>query len=378
MTRWLMLAVAGAVTFAIGAVLDPAQAYFSYLTAYVFGLGIVLSALMLVLIEELIAATWFVVFRRAAETIASTLPIFVVLFVPIVLGARWLYPWTRVPLLDVHARDVVVQKTAYLNLPFFMLRAAVYFACWVGIAERVRTLSLRQDREPGSWNERIRALSGPGLIVLSFTLAFAAIDWVMSLSPTWFSTIFGLQLFAGGMLAALGLIAVIAGFADDPALDASVSPDHAAALGKMILTFAIFWAYTSYVQLLIIWIANLPAEVTWYVSRANGAWRWVGLTIAAGEFAVPFALMLSYRLKRHRRMLAKLGLWILAIRYVEIYWMVMPQLHVATVRPHWLDASAAATVVGAAAACAAWRAQGHASIPIGDPELQTSLKYSEA
>jgi hypothetical protein len=378
MIAWLALALAGAITLAIGLLIDPPQTYFSYLTAYTFGLGLALGALFLILIEHLIAATWFVVLRRAAEIIVSALPAFVVLFLPVALGVHWLYPWTHAATLDEHARSLVELKRSYLNLPFFFVRAAVYFVCWVTIAERARHYSLAQDADPsGAWDSRLRAFSPPALIVLSFTLAFAAIDWLMALEPTFFSTIFGLQLFAGAVLGALALIAVIVGRSFLAALDEAVTAEHASAVGKMIFTFAIFWAYTSFAQLLIVWIADIPDEAAWYITRARGSWLVLGLALGVGEFAVPFFVLLSYRLKRRRRVLTWIGALILLTHYLELYWIVMPAFHPTLARPHWLDASAAATVVGVAVACAIWRARDHAPIAVGDPELGASLRYLE-
>jgi hypothetical protein len=175
----------------------------------------------------------------------------------------------------------------------------------------------------------------------------------------------------------LALLGLIVGRTTDPALRQTVTAEHASAIGKLVLTFAIFWAYTSFSQLLIIWIADVPDEVTWYVPRITGSWLAVGLAVAIAQFGVPFALMLSYTLKRQVRVLAMLGGWLLAAHYVEMYWIVMPQLHPATARPHWLDLSAAATVIGAAVSYGLWRARGHATIAVGDPELGSSLRYVE-
>lgn len=375
----LAVGLAGLVTFVAGVAVDPAQAYFSYLTAYLFAVGIALGALALIMIESLIAASWFVAMRRLAEIVASTLPAFAVLFIPIGCGVRWLYPWTNLAALPANTRALVAQKTAYLNLPFFFTRAAIYLLCWIVLAELLRHWSLRQDRAPGErWTVRQRTLCAPGIIVYSFTLTFAAFDWVMSLAPGWFSTIFGVQIFSGAMVGALALLAVLvargggrAGLAD------TVTPEHFSALGKMLFTFVIFWAYVTFAQILIIWIADVPDEVLWYIPRIAGSWRWLGVALIIGHFAVPFFLLLSYELKRRAATLVRLGGWLLAMHYLEGYWIVMPQLHPASARPHWLDASAAAMVIGLASACASWRARGSAMMPIGDPELAGSLRYSE-
>ncbi len=380
-TRWAAaIGVAGLALVGVGLVLEPAQAAFSYLAAYLSVLALALGALILLMIEHLIAATWFVAFRRTAEAVLGAIPLLAVLFLPIALRAASLYIWMDPSRLDAHARAIVERKAAYLNLPFFFVRAGVYFASWIALAELVRRWSLRQDRDPGEhWTRRQRTLAGPGLIVLAFTLTFAAFDWIMSLAPTWYSTIFGVQIFAGGMVGAVALIAVLAGIdARGPELRAAITPDHYSAVGKLLLTFVIFWAYASFAQLLIIWIGDLPEEVTWYLPRLNGSWLWVAVAIALGHFAVPFVVLLSYHAKRSARVLVPLGIWLLAMDYLEAYWIVLPQLHPTSAAPHWLDAAAVAGVAGTAFAYASWRARAVPALPLGDPELSASLHYSES
>lgn len=369
----------GTAAWIVGFVLHPAQASHSYLTAYVFVLGIALGALALLMIEHLVAATWFVVLRRLVEHLTALIPALAVLFLPIAAGVRWLYPWTDPAALAPHARELVERKEAYLNLPFFFVRAALYFASWIALAALLRRWSLRQDGEPGErWQAPQRALSAPGAIVLAFTLTFAAFDWIMSLEPTWMSTIFGVQIFAGGMVGTLALLAVLAGrAADGGPLTGVLNDEHFAALGKLLFTFVIFWAYTTFAQLLIVWIADLPDEVIWYLARLNGPWRWVGLAVAVGQFAVPFFLLLSHRLKRQPRLLVALGASILVVHYIETWWIVMPQLQPMSAVPHWTDAAAAAMVVGLAGAWASRAGSGHSAVAVGDPALPAALEYSE-
>ncbi len=375
----LAAAVIGGVLWVLGAMASPGQAFFSYLAAYTFALEIALGALALLMIEHLIAAGWFVAVRRVVETIAATLPVFALLFIPVAIGAHALYPWTTPAALDSHARLLVEKKAAWLNLPFFLVRAAIYLACWAVLSELLWRWSVRQDETGDArWTARQRAISGPGLIALAFTLTFAAFDWVMSLAPTWYSTIFGVIVFAGGVTAALGLSAwMLAAGAGRGTFGGAITADHFSAVGKMLFTFVIFWAYVSFCQLLIIWIADVPEEVTWYVPRLTGSWLWLGVALALGHFAAPFFLLLSYQLKRRASVLAGIGAWILAMHYVDIYWIVMPQLHRGGVHPHWLDLAALAAVTGVACAYGTWRVRGAAPLAIGDPLLAASLEYTE-
>lgn len=379
--RWAAaLGAAGTILWVIGVVLDPAQAYFSYLVAYVFALGLALGALALIMIEHLAGAIWFVVMRRLTEQVAAALPALAVLFLPVALGVRWLYPWTDLSLLTPHDRGLVALKTPYLNLPFFFTRAGIYFISWIVLVGLLRRWSLRQDIEPGPrWQAPQEAISAPGLIVLAFTLTFAAFDWVMSLAPTWVSTIFGVQVFSGAMVGTLALLSILVGrsSAASRPLAEVLQRSHLGALGKLLFTFVIFWAYTSFAQLLIIWIADVPEEIRWYAPRLAGSWLWTGTATAIGQFAVPFVVLLSYRLKRRASVLVLLGAWTLVAHYVEVYWIVMPQLHPASARPHWIDAAAAAMVLGSTAAWVSWQACGHSALAVGDPVLQSALEYRE-
>jgi hypothetical protein len=370
----------GLLLIAIGIVFDARQTAFSYLAAYVAILGVALGALILLMIEHLIAASWFTAVRRPAEATIATLPALALLFVPIALTLRWLYPWTDLSQLAPHAHELVAKKAAYLNVPFFLIRAVVYFAAWTATAELVRGWSLRQDAEPGErWSKRQRALAGPGLIIVSFTLTFAAFDWIMSLAPTWYSTIFGVQIFSGGIVGTLALLAVLVTWDREHTgeLTSALNEDHFSAIGKLVLTFAIFWAYITFSQLLIIWIANLPEEVTWYAPRIRGAWLWWALAVAVGHFVVPLALLLSFHLKRRPRVLFWLGLWLLLMHYLEACWIVLPELHPSSAWPHWQDAAALAATAGIVIACASWRAQTVSALPLGDPELPQALRYSD-
>ncbi|MGE0449391.1 MAG: hypothetical protein AB7Q29_07390 [Vicinamibacterales bacterium] len=376
----LIVATIGGAALAVGAFIDPAQAAFSYLTAFVSVAGILVAALMLVLIQHVIGATWFVVMRRATEDVTAALPVLIPLFVPIAVGMHWLYPWVHPADLDEVARESVLRKSAYLNTPFFLVRSAAYLASWVIVGDRLRRWSLDQDGPSGRvwrWDSPDR-IGGPALILLAFTLAFAAIDWVMSLSPDWYSTIFGVQLFAGAMVGALGLLAVLADTPGHTTLSGAVSAEHRAAIGKMILTFATFWAYVSFAQLLIVWIGDLPVEIRWYLPRARGSWLAFGLAVAFGHFVVPVVAMVPHAWKRRASILRRLGVWLLFMHYADVYWLVTPARHPGGVALHWLDAAALATVAGIVGGVALWRARDHARIPIGDPSLDRSLRYSGA
>lgn len=369
--------VVGLVGMVIGFATVPRQAYISYLTAYAAVLTTVLGALIMVMISHATGAKWFVVLRRLTETVAATLPLLAVLFVPIVLGMHWLYPWTTPAALPAHARELVEQKRAYLDVRFFIVRAGLYFAVWIVIGELLRRWSVRQDREPDlGLTLRQRRWSAGGLPFVALALTFASFDWLMSLTPTWYSTIYGVYAFAGGFVAALALVAVVARFLEaEGTLGERVTPAHDHALGNLLLTFVIFWAYIAFSQFLIIWIADVPEESAWYATRMHDGWGAIGVALAIGHFAIPFVLLLFRRVKRSAVTLAGLGFWLLGMHALDVYWLVSPTLHPGAVVVHPLDFAAFAMVIGFTAAFGAARLRRAAPVPVGDPYLAASLRY---
>jgi hypothetical protein len=375
----LLVGAAGFAVSGLGLWLDPRQGWFSYLAAYAYGVSLALGALVFVMVAHVTGATWFVVLRRLTEGVAATLPVFAVLFVPLLFGLDRLYPW--VPPLEAmgeQARQLIEHKRPYLNVPFFVARAAVYFAVWIALAHFLGRWSLEQDAggRPEALAARQRALSAGGLPPLALTMTFAAFDWLMSLEPEWYSTAYGVYYFAGGFVGAIALVTVVARLAGRAGpLAGAVGVSHYHALGKLLLTFVAFWAYIAFSQFFVVWIADLPGEVRWYRLRTEGSWAWVALLLVAGQFALPFLLLLSRDLKRQPGLLTAVAAWVLVAHYVDVYWLVMPVLHEQGARPHWLDLATLAAVIGPAAAFGAWRLRGRAPVPRRDPGLAASLEY---
>jgi hypothetical protein len=351
----LAAALLGFLLCVLGAVLQPRQAYASFLTAYAAGLSVAVGALMLVMIGCLTGARWFVPFRPLALRAAATLPLFALLFLLLLPGLRALYPW--VPPLDRLSPELqheIRQKQSYLNVPSFLVRAVIYFGVWIGFSRLLR-------RSP-------RAASAAGLPLIALTLTFAAFDWLMSLTPSWFSTIYGVYYFAGGFLGALGLVAVLAYLKEQSGQSAAIPREAYHALGKLLLTFVLFWAYIAYCQLLIVWIADLPKEITWYVPRLRGSWGILGLVLLFGQFLVPFVLLLFRRITTRARSLAMIGAWLLVMHYLDVYWLVLPALHPAGLHLHWLDLAGLLLVVGLALSYGMWL-RPEALVAAGDPAL---------
>jgi len=371
----LALAAIGAVGLVIGAFVNPPQLFYAYLTAYAFAVSIAGGALIFLMIGHAMNAGWPVVVRRLTETIVASLPLLALLFVPLLFGLHSLYPWTRPETLGEEGMRSVMAKRPYLEVPFFVVRSAIYLAVWVVIGGLLRRWSLARDADPGIESSgKMRALSAGALPAVAVTFSFASFDWLMSLTPTWFSTMYPVYWFAGGFVAALALLVLLTFAAQDGGWLPEISLPHYYALGRMLLAFVIFWAYAAYFQFFLIWIANRPDEVTFFADRVRGPWRVLTVVLVVLQFVAPFFALLSYRLKHRPRQLAFVAAWVLAAHYLDVHWLVMP-----AVRPrapfHWLDLAALLAVGGACTAFSATRLRGRAIVPINDPELPRALRY---
>lgn len=360
--------IVGGVVWVAALFVNAQQAWLAYLIAVVSGLTVTLGALMLVLMAHLTGATWFVVLRRLAESVAAATTILVLLLIPLLFGLHTLYPWLSPDRLDPHVRDMVMRKQAYLNLPFFLIRAGIYVAAWLLILARVRRWSSRQEagEQPGP----ITGFSAAACILIGFTLSFAAFDWLMSLRPDWYSTMYGVRVFAGTFVPALGLMALLMRVARLP-----TTPGTAQALASLLLAFVIFWFYIAFGQLLIIWIGNAPAEITWYVARSSPSWFVVGAILAIGHFAVPFLMLLFRRVKRNPVTMARLGAWLLAMHCLDVCWLTIPDAGHFSWASVWIYPAALLLTCGAAAVLSAWWLGDLPVLPERDPDLADSLDY---
>jgi hypothetical protein len=302
----------------------------------------------------------------------------VVLFVPIFAGRRLLYPWVDPSGLSPELARSVAHKAPYLNTGFFVVRAAIYFAVWIAVAHLLRAWSVRQDEGGGpSLTVRQRRLGAGSLPFVALTMTFASFDWMMSLDPRFYSTIYGVYWFAGSFVAAFAvtILGAVATRPDPTAFGHYMNADHFHALGKLLLAFVAFWAYIAFSQFMLIWIADIPEEVPWYVLRIRGGWLWVGSFVALFQFLVPFFLLLQRSVTRSPRRLAWMSAWLLFVHWVDLYWLLLPHLHPAGPRPWIFDLTAFVGVGGAAVAFALVRMRAHAAVPVRDPYLEDSLRY---
>jgi hypothetical protein len=361
---------------ALGAVLDLRRALWAYHVAFVYWAGIALGALVLLMTLHAMKARWSTILRRVLETIPLSAVLFVVLFVPIALGARQLFAWARPEELQGELAHLAHHRAPWLNLPFFIARAFVYLGIWAVIAFALYRWSTRQDVERGvALTASQRKLAAGALPLVAVVMTLAAFDWQMSLDLHLASTIFGVYWFAGSFLSAVAVLILAVSAADRAGVLRGLKPAHYHSLGKLLLAFVVFWAYIAISQYLLIWIANLPEEVPWYIRRGQGGWSLLGGVLTVFHFVVPFLLLLSRDLKRNPRSLSAVAVYVLVLHYIDLYWVMMPALTPEGPRPHFADLTAVLGIGAAALAFVMWRLRGSAAVPVGDPYLEDSLRY---
>lgn len=373
-TRFLALGAVALILCIIGGFFNADQFYRSYVWCYMFFIGVPLGMTALLMLQYLTGGAWGVVIRRPCEAAARTLPLMLILFVPIVIGIPRLYEWSH---LDIVAHDRVLQhKQVYLNVPFFLIRTALYFAGWNLIGYLLYKWSGDQDRGDVRATGRLAALSGPGLIFFGFSITFMSIDWILSINPHWFSTMFGLLFIAGEGLSALAfLICLLVILGSRPPLSDVLTHRHLHDIGNLLLTFVMVWAYFSFSQLLVIWSGNLPEEIPWYVNRFGGGWQYIGVALVLLHFALPFALLLSRDLKRDFRLLRGVAVVVIVMRFVDLYWMVAPDFHKRHFAVSWMDFLAPIGLGGIWLAAFLWQLEKRPLLPLGDPHLEEALEH---
>jgi len=327
--RSLVIGGVFAVISVILAFVRPGEFYRAYLLGFMCWLGVALGSMAILMIRHLTGGGWGTVIRRILGAAMRTLPLLFVLFIPIFFGIHRLYIWAQ-PLgniEDKHLREHLEQITqTYLTVNGFIIRAVFYFAVWNVLSFLLSKWSKETDRPNAPDNSgRFKAVSGPGLILYGFTISFAAIDWVMSLDPSWISTIFGLIILIGEVLSAMCFAVVVERILFDyKPMSEMLKPDFVHDHGKWMLAFIMVWAYFNFSQWLIIWAGNLPAEITFYLRRLNGGWGYIGLILVLFHFAIPFATLLSRPFKRDIRKLVWVAVLLLFMGWLDLLWIIEP------------------------------------------------------
>lgn len=334
----------GAALLVLGFFVDREHFFRAYLTGYLYVLGPALGSLALVMLHNMTGGAWGFAIKRLLEAAMRTLPFVALFFLPIALGVHDLYEWSHE---DVVAADpILAHKAAYLNVPFFLARAVLYFALWAGMALFMLKLAERYDRKLSlKALRKLKSASGFGLAAYVLTMSFASFDWAMSLEPHWFSTIYGVHFIVGQGLSTLCLAILGAAFlARHEPFSRWLAKSHFHDLGNLTMAFVMLWAYVSFSQFLIIWSGNLPEEIPWYLARIGPAWQGMALGLVVCHFAAPFAILLMRGSKRNAPRLARLAAVLLLVRFADYYWLIAPAFDSAAFTPHWLDLVAPVTL----------------------------------
>jgi hypothetical protein len=343
----LLACLAGAILCLLGFFINRPQLFRSWLFAHQFFLSLALGGLAMLMVHHLMGGQWGILVERILEAMAHTLPLLALLFIPIFFGMKPLYIWTHAD--EVATNPHLQSKAAYLNTPSFIARAVLYFVIWIIFAWLFRRWSLRRDREPAlalAISRRMVNASALGLIVYFLTMTFAAIDWMMSLEPEWYSTIYGSTIIMSQGLQALALASMMLYWIGDAeTLRPLLRPKALIDLGNMLLAFLILWTYMAFVQYLIIWMGNLKEEVPWVLRRSHGGWQGVAVMLIVLNFFLPFFLLLFRAIKRDVALMLVVAAAIQIMRLVGMHWLIAPAFH-PTLSVHWLDLAALAAVGG--------------------------------
>ena len=377
--------------FALGALLSAAAYFagdanrvrfgFAYLWGFTFIWTVALGSLFFIALHHLSHAVWSVVVRRVAELLAAPMWLIALLFVPVLLFALWsdqfhLFPWLNAA--EVEHDHLLQGKAAYLNFTFWTIRAVVFFALWIGFSRFFVGRSLRQDRGEGGEpsTTRMRTLSAPFMLIFAVSASFAGIDWLMSLEPHWFSTIFGVYLFSGMVLSSLAAITVITiWLMRSGRLGGVITRHHLYNLGVLQFVFVCFWAYIAFSQYMLIWYANMPEETFYLAHRLHGGWLGVSAALALVRFAIPFLALLSQRAKMNTTILLWVSILVLAGQLLDLYWLIMPQVHQAGPALGWQELGPLLLILGITGLFVARFIKRHSPLAVGDPLLEESLHF---
>lgn len=357
----------------IGVAIAPREFFISWLWAFIFWIGLTLGCFNSAMIHYLTGGRWGNSTRRFLEAGFMTLPLMAILFTPILFGLHDLYPWARPD--EVSTDKILQQKVIYENFTGFLVRAIFFFGIWILIATRLRKWSLQQDLTPDvAPTIKMRTLSGPGIVIVPLTITFAFVDWIMSIEPAWFSTVFGVILLAGEILIAIAfVILLLAWFRSFPPFHEVANEKQFHDLGNLLLAFVMFWTYVAFSQLLIVYSGNQPHEIGWYLRRIFGSWKFLAGAVAAFHFFVPFCLLLFRAVTKNIQRLAIIAALLFVAHVIEIFWVIAPTFYRNGISIHWTDFAAWLGIGGIWLGVFAGNLKRHPLLARNDPQIENSI-----
>ncbi len=372
----LIVGLVGIAATIYGYVAQPDHFFQSYLLAFIYWVSLSMGSLGVLMLHHLAGGRWGFAIRRFLEAGSRTLPLMFILLLPILfLGLHDLYHWSHTESLD----EILLKKSAYLNEPFFIVRNLIYFAIWGLIAFYLNRWSLQQDgtRETHP-TRKMQRLSGAGIVIYALTMTLAGVDWIMSLEPHWFSTIFSAIYIIGQILLTWAFMTLVAvPLSNKPPLNHLLTNERLRDLGTFMLGFVMLWAYTSFSQFIIIWAGNLPEEITWYMTRLKGGWLDLGYVLIALHFALPFVLLVSSRIKARIPILVCIAFGLMVMRLVDLFWITAPAFDQTGLSLHWLDIAIPIGMGGIWVAFFFWHLKRHSLIALNDPRFEDFLSQED-
>jgi hypothetical protein len=380
LARWRMPFLAGGVLLLLACLVaglfTPSAALHGYLIGFLFWWGLALGSLAFLMMQYLTGGAWGVVTRRIFEAAASTLPLLAVLFIPFLFGLGWLYDWAHPDL--VRRTALLSHRAPYMTPTWFVVRAILYFAVWIGLAHYLNRWSREQDAGNPQRREALGKLSAIGLILYVFTVTFASVDWAESLRTEWYSTMWGFLFVASQALTALSfVIATAAMLKKREPMRSVLRPAHFHDLGKLLLMAVMIWAYFAFSQFLIVWAGDLTHEISWYLPRMKTSWGWIGVALILVEFVIPFLLLLSMPLKRNPRALMVVVAIILFARYLDFVWLILPNFGPHGFQIGWLDFAAPLGIGGLWLWFFLGELPKRPLVPVNSPFLEDALIHGE-
>jgi len=370
----VFVALASWIALAAGFALNRQQFTFSYLVAFAYFVSLALGAMFYVMVQHLTGSAWSVTVRRLMENIMRTVSVSALLILPVVFGTHQLYEWTHA---SAATDPLLSKKLGYLNDQWFMIRAAITIALWSLFSWKLYSISRAQDANGSIEGTRAaERWSAPGVLMLFLTASLASFDWIMSLDPHWWSTMFGVYFLAGGALSFIAaLIAICLALRSAGYLKNAIREEHYHDLGKWLFALTVFWAYVTFSQYMLIWYGNLPEETTWFHRRLVGSWSAMRPLLIFGHFFIPFFVLMPRASKRNFKLLGFFAGWMMFMHYCDLYWQIMPVLHSKGIAVNWMD-PVAWIAVGSVYGLVFWSGlKEKPLVPVGDPRLEQCLAF---
>lgn len=372
----LTLLVIGVVLGVISYIVDPARASYSYLLAYMFLLTVGIGSMFLVALEYAAGAVWSIFFRRISEFFASIIPILIILAIPLIFNLHDIFSWTHKDL--VNTDKVIHGKASYLNIPFLLIRLGVILAVYSIFYKLIINNSRKQDSTADQklTTSNIK-LSVAYIVFFAFSITILSIDWIMSIEPHWFSTIFGVYLFSGTTWVSLAISTFVAVILKEKGQLPKVTKDHIYSLGTLMFAFTCFWGYIAFSQYMLMWIGNLPEETSWFFHRWTGPWTVISVVLIITHFIVPFFALISYPSKTNFGRLKFISVWVIVVHLLDLYWLIMPgmDLNGRSYFFSWSDLVFPIAAIGFLILIFASKAKKYNFVPIGDPKLQRGIDF---